>query len=113
MELLEQYLTTNALGAEAAMLQLERYTREWEKAGYHGHVGGIKLDQSYAGVYSRLYLVEKALGKEAAADQYYQQAARYWGRFYVADGRAHPTPEEIRQQIEKVDSSFIDAPWKH
>lgn len=71
-ELIDQYLHTNAVGAEAAMLLLERHMKAWEKAGYRGREdGSIPLDQAYASLCSRLYLVEKALGKQQAADQYF------------------------------------------
>lgn len=112
-ELVEQYLNTNALGAEAAMLQLERYTRDSEKAGYRGGVGSLKLDQAYAAVYSRLYLVEKVLGKQKAADEYYQKAAEHLWQSYAADGQPRPTPELIRERIESVDHYFVEPQWKN
>lgn len=106
--LLQQYLTTNALGAEAAMLELEKYTRECEKAGSRE----IKFNQHYAAIYSRLYLVDKALGKQPSADRYYQLAADYWLKEFSKRDLPQPTPQQIREQIEKVDRHFEEPQWK-
>ena len=112
-ELLDQYLNTNALGAESAMLQLERYTHDCEKAGYRSGLGDVKLDQAYGAVYARLYLVEKTLGKQQAADQYYQRASEYLVKTYATAGQPRPTPEQIREQIEGVDRYFVEPQWKN
>lgn len=112
-EALDSYLHTNALGAEAVMLQLERATHAWEKAGYRGRgPGAMPLDQAYASLYSRLYLVEKALGKKEAADGYYRLAAEYWRKANAADPRPRAAGEQISDQIEGVNRYFGAAQWQ-
>jgi hypothetical protein len=112
-ELIDQYLHTNAVGAEAAMLQLERHMKAWEKAGYRGREdGSIPLDQAYASLCSRLHLVEKALGKQQAADQYYAAADEHWRKANAADPHPRKAGETIRDQIEGVDR-YLGAPeWE-
>jgi len=83
-----------------------------EKTGYHAGLGGIKLDQAYGGIYSRLYLVEKALGKDQAADQNYQKAAEHWRRLNSVEGRAPSTAAQIHQEIESVDAPLAEPAWK-
>jgi hypothetical protein len=90
------------------MLELEQYTRQCEKAGTRG----IKFDQYYAAVYSRLYLVEKELGKHEAAEQYYQKAAESWQKFYAKEGQPRLTDEQMRKQIEEVNQRFQVPTWK-
>ena len=112
-ELIDQYLHTNAVGAEAAMLQLERHMKAWQKAGYRGgEPGSIPLAQAYASLCSRLYLVEKALGKQQAADQYYAAAQEHWRKANAEDPRPRKAGETIREQIEGVDR-YLEAPqWE-
>ena len=112
-ELIDQYLHTNAVGAEAAMLQLERHMKAWEKAGYRGReAGSIPLDQAYASLCSRLYLVEKALGKQQVADQYYAAAEERWRKANASDPHPRNAGETIREQIEGVDR-YLGAPqWE-
>ena len=110
---IDQYLHTNAAAAEAIMLQQERYFRDAEKAGYRGREIGIELNSAYAMTYSRLYLVEKALGKSEAAQRYYQLAAEYWPKANKAD--RHPesmVPQTIREQIEGVNRYFGSPDWE-
>jgi len=112
-ELIDQYLHTNAVSAESVMLQLEGYTRACEKAGYRGSASGdVPLDKAYAAVYSRLYLVEKELGKKQEADQHYAKAAERWRKVNAAEGKAQTTVEEIRQLIEGVDGYLGTPEWK-
>jgi hypothetical protein len=113
-ELVDEYLHTNAVSAEnVMMLQLEGYTRACEKAGYRGSAtGDVPLDKAFAAVYSRLYLVEKELGKKQEADQHYAQAAERWRKANAAEGKALTTAEEIRQQIESVDGYLGTPEWK-
>ena len=112
-EAVDSYLHTNALGAETVMLQLERATHAWEKAGYRGGgPGAISLDQAYASLYSRLYLVEKELEKKEAADGYYRLAAEYWRKANAADPRPRTAGEQIGDQIEGVNRYFGAAQWQ-
>jgi len=62
--------------------------------------------------YSRLYLVEKALGKDQAANQNYQKAAEHWRRLDSVEGRAPSTAAQIHQEIESVDAHLAEPAWK-
>lgn len=95
-ELAERYLNTNALGAEAAMHELKAYTQQCQRNGTRY----VDFDQHYAAIYSRLYLVEKKLGKNAAAEEDFRKAVMYWRRVYVRKVTAQPTQEQIHGQIE-------------
>jgi hypothetical protein len=106
--LLDQYLNTNASGAGAAMLELEKYTRECERLGSRE----IKFNQHYAAIYSRLYLVEKALGKDNAAAEHYRKATEYWRKEFTRRGLPDPGVQEIREQIEHVDRYLVEPQWK-
>jgi hypothetical protein len=112
IQYVDQYLNTNAVGAEAAILKLERYLLECQKAGYRAGLGDIKLDQAFGGTYSRLYMIEKALGKDTAANQYYQKAAEHWRRLDSVEGRAPSAAGEIKQEIESVDARLAEPAWK-
>ncbi|MBE0544704.1 MAG: hypothetical protein IH623_25475 [Verrucomicrobia bacterium] len=101
-------MTTNDVGAEAAMLELERYTRECEKLGSRD----IKFHQHYAAIYSRLYLVNKKLGRDQTADQYYQKAIEYWEREFARRGLPAPTPQEMCEQVEGVDRYLGEPQWQ-
>jgi hypothetical protein len=106
--LLSIYLGTNAIGAETTMLKLEGYTLRCEKKGS----GDIPFDQCYASIHSRLYLIEKHLGKSEAAERYYALAAKEWTRTYTASGQTAPTPEKMREQIEGVDAHLPLPSWR-
>lgn len=95
------------------MLPQERYFRDAEKAGYRGRDIGIEINKAYATTYSRLYLVEKALGKSEAAQRHYQLAAEYWPKANKA--HRHPeamVPQTIREQIEGVNRYFGTPDWQ-
>src|SRR5207245_888913 len=70
IECLMRYCTNDAAGAEAAMLEWENHIRECQRA----HIRRVDFDLDYAQVYSRLYLVEKHLGKNDAAEAYFRES---------------------------------------
>src|SRR6266446_6838130 len=69
-----RYVGSNALSAEGAMLEWERYARRCQKEG----TKGVSFDMDLAAIYSRLYLVEKHLGRDEMAAQHYREAADLW-----------------------------------
>lgn len=107
-ELLDRYMNTNAVEAEAAMFASEQFTRMCEKAGSNG----IEFDQFYAAVYSRLYLVDKELNKQDAAKRYYQMAAEKLQKMNAIDKKPPLSPAEVRERIEGVDAYFEAPLWK-
>jgi hypothetical protein len=102
------YIHTNVIGAEAAMLDAEHYTKQCERT----RVYGINFDQHYAAIYSRLYLVETALGNTNNAAKYYQLALERWKRFNSEDNPESHVAETIDQQIKGVDRYFEKPIWK-
>jgi hypothetical protein len=107
-ELLDRYLNTNAVGAEAALLELEAWNRRCKQAGTRG----VDFDAHFAAVYSRLYLVERELGKSDAAENYYQKAAESWRHEYATLRLRDPTPAEIKDQVESVDRHLQPPAWR-
>lgn len=107
-DLVGLYLKTNAPGAEAAMLELEKYTRRCERGGTRR----VDFARTYAAIYSRLYLVEKRLGKREAAERYYHQAVSSWRLGCVAKGLLSPSDQEVLERIEGVDSRLQEPAWK-
>ena len=108
IDCLDHYLNTNAPSAEAAMLELERFTQDCEKVGSQG----IDFNEYYAALYSRLYLLSHKLGKHENASRYYGLAAARWLKEYRRRGFPDPTEEKIRDQIEGVDRYFGEVEWK-
>lgn len=107
-ELVDTYLNTNAPGAEAAMLELEKLIHEWESRG----ATGIDYDQQYAAVYSRLILVTSALGKNQEAKTYYNRASNYWRKVYEKKGLPLPSTDQMLEQINAVDRHLTGVRWK-
>jgi hypothetical protein len=105
---MEVYLSSSAVAAEVAILDLEKYTRECEEAGSPG----INFDAAYAAIYSRLYLIDLRLGRREPAEAYYEKAASRWEREYRRRGLSLPTPEAMRQQITAVDGGIGEPQWR-
>lgn len=105
---LEVYLGTNALEAEAAMLDFEKFLKRCEKTGNRE----IPFEEYYASTYSRLYRVQRALGKTNEANENYQKAEKYWLKDDERRGLPKLTAEELRDQIEGKHSNFSSPQWE-
>jgi hypothetical protein len=105
---LKAYCTGNARAAEAALLETERYSRCCQREG----VGGILFDEVYARTYGRLYLVERRLGNNRAAEEYFQKAAECCRRSLAARGRSVEGPRGLQLLIEKEMDSGLRVAWK-
>ena len=104
----QYYCASNALTAEAALLECARYAKQCQEAG----VNGILYDEVFARIYGRLYLVERHLGHNAEAEQYLQKYARFHAvssSLARQTGRPHGEMERLIEQ--KFDRSLQIA-WK-
>jgi hypothetical protein len=108
MNAIEVYMFQSADQAEAAMLDLEKFTLECRAQG----VVEISYDQHLAATYSRLYLLQKKLGKLESATNSFNLASNYWHTHYQNRGVPIPTAEEMPGEIEGVDRYFGTPVWK-
>ncbi|MBI1178845.1 hypothetical protein GC207_15545 [bacterium] len=105
---LEIYLGTNALDAEAAMLDLEKFIKQCEKSGNRD----MPYAEYYASTYSRLYRVQRALGKTNDANQNYQRALEYWQKEDERRGLPKRSKDELGDQIEGKGGYWVSPQWE-
>lgn len=105
---MKAYCTGKAPAAEAALLECARYSARCQREG----VSGILFDEVFARTYGRLYLVEKHLGKQRAAEEYYQKAAECYQRSYGARRRSIARSHEMQLLIEKELDRGLRVAWK-
>ncbi len=105
---LQCYIASNAVTAEAALLECARCAQQCQEAG----VEGIPYDEVFAQTYGRLYLVERHLGHDAEAEQYLEKYARFHGMASsLARRTGRPHGEMERLIAQKFDSS-LQVAWK-
>jgi len=105
---LKSYCTGTAQNAEAALRECERYCGCCQRDG----VSGIRFDEVFARTYGRLYIVEKHLGKNAAAEEYFQKAAALYHKSLAANGRSVVRPHEMQLLLEKELDRGLKVAWK-
>lgn len=105
---LQCYCASNALTAEAALLDCARDTEACRKAG----VKGILYDEVFARTYGRLYLVERHLGHSAEAEQYLEKYARYHAVSSTLARRAGRPHGEMERLIEQKYDQALQPAWK-
>jgi hypothetical protein len=105
---LKSYCTGTAQTAEADLLECERYSRCCQREG----VSGIRFDEVLARTYGRLYLVEKHLGNNRAAEEYFQKAAAVYQESLAANRRSVARPAEMRLLIEKELDHGLRVAWR-
>lgn len=107
-ECVQCYCASNAVTAEAALLDCARYAEECQQAG----VKGIAYDQVFARTYGRLYLMERHLGHSAEAEQYLQKYARYHAIASSLARRTGGPHGEMERLIEQKYDRGLHAAWK-
>lgn len=107
-ECVQCYCASNALTAEASLLEFARYAQECQKAG----VQGILYDEVFARIYGRLYLLERHLGHSAEAEQYLQQYARFHAASSTVARRTGGPHGEMERLIEQKFDHGLQAVWK-
>ena len=107
-ESLKCYCTGNAHTAEASLLECERYSRECLRQG----VSGIIYDEVFARTYGRLYLVNKHLRRNEAAEHYYRLAADHYQRALGTIHRSIARPQEMITLIEKELDQGLRIAWR-
>ncbi len=105
---LQCYCASNAVTAEAALLECARLAQQCQQAG----VEGVPYDEVFARTYGRLYLVERHLGHNAEAEQYLEKYAHFHA---VASSLARQTGRshgEMERLIEQKFDSNLQVAWK-
>ena len=105
---LQYYCASNALTAEAALLDCARYAEGCQKAG----VQDILYDGVFARTYGRLYLVERHLGHSAEAEQYLEKYARYHAVSSTLARRTGRPHGEMERLIEQKYDQALQPAWK-
>jgi hypothetical protein len=94
------YTQSNALAAEAALLECVRFAEQCQKAG----VRGILFDEVFARLYGRLYVVARHLGHNTQAERYLEKYGRYHAALSTLTRRTgHPHGEMVNLIKEKYD----------
>jgi hypothetical protein len=106
-QLVERYMTTNVFEAKSAMLELLQYTRLCESANSQD----INFPSSYAAEYSRLYLVDRALGRDLEANRDYESAVRYLQEISLKDRGKRLSPDEVRERVNGVNRYLGTPAW--
>lgn len=107
MAILLYYSTTNAVQAENAMLEFERFARERDLHGAEG----VDFDKALGAVYHRLWAVQIQLGKNAEAETNYHLSYDYYERYYKRHGVVM-TEADLRNQVAAVDINFGEPNWR-
>jgi len=105
---LQCYCASNAVVAETALLDCARFAEQCRNAG----VEGIQYDEVFARLYGRLYMVERRLGNNEAAEQYLQKYAQFHA---LLSSRARQTGRPFGEMVKLIDNKFdqgLQTTWK-
>ena len=102
------YCASNAVVAEAALLECVRYAQQCQEAG----VKDILYDEVLARTYGRLYLVERHLGHSAEAEQYLQKYARFHAASSSLARRMGRPHGEMERLIEQKFDHGMQTAWR-
>jgi hypothetical protein len=106
---LQCYCASNAPSAEAALMEFERYAHQCRRAG----IKGIPYDEVLARTYARLYLLERHLEHEAAAERYLEN----YGHFYTTQGslarQMDRPPGDMESLIQHKYDEGLRPRWKN
>jgi hypothetical protein len=102
------YCASNPLAAEAALLELDRYARRCQRSG----VEGIQYEGVFLHIYGRLYLLERHLGREEAAELYLEKYAHFHGLSSSLARRIGRPHGEMEGLIEHKVDEGLKVAWK-
>jgi hypothetical protein len=102
------YCASNAISAETALLELNRYALRCQKEG----VSGILYDQVFSRTYGRLYLVEMHLGKREEAEDYLQKAVQYYRSSGHGRRQTSLPPPETRELVLREANPGLQVAWQ-
>jgi hypothetical protein len=108
LKCLQCYCRSNAVSAEAALLECARYADACQKAG----VKGIQYNEVSARIYGRLYLVEQHLGHSMAAEQFLQKYAKFRADSARVAGNAGLLRPEVERMIERELDHGLRTVWQ-
>lgn len=102
------YCTSNAVAAEAALLECARCAEQCQTAG----IEGIQYDEVFARIYGRLYIVERHLGHSEAAEQYLQKYAHFHAVLSSVARRGGAPYGEMEKLLEHKFDRGLETAWK-
>lgn len=105
---LQCYCASNAIAAEAALLECARCADQCQKAG----IEGIQYDEVFARIYGRLYVVERHLGRSKAAEQCLQRYAHFHAVSSSLARRMGLPHGEMEGLIEHKFDDGLQIAWK-
>ena len=108
VQCLRCYCASNAVTAEAALLDCAQYAQQCQQAA----VKGISYDEAFARIYGRLYLLERHLGHDAAAEQYLVKYAHYHAACSTVARRTGRPHGEMVRLIENRFDPGLQVMWK-
>ncbi len=102
------YCASNAVVAEAALLDCARYAEQCRQAG----VGGIAYDEILALTYGRLYVVARGRGRDEAAERYLIQYARFHARLSTEARRSAGVYGDMERVISHKFDGGLRTAWR-
>lgn len=108
LKCLQCYYGSNAITAEAALIDCARDADRCQSAG----VEGIQYNEVFARIYGRLYLVERHLGHSKAAEQDLERYAHYHALLSSFARQSGCPYGEMERLIEHKFDNGIQPAWK-
>ncbi len=108
VQCLRCYCASNAVIAEAALLDLVEYAERCQQES----VSGILYDQVLGRAYARLFLVEEQMGKRQAAEWSYGKALEHYQRAGLSRGRTNLMVGRVREVVEMMADPNLSVAWR-